>query len=233
MADEEVDRLVDRRRSARPSGSSTTAGGRRAPPASTTTRRSPGRSAAGRRACPSTGSAGTCGHASTSIGNFENTAMPNWPGNAPKPSASSPPPIVPLLLRSKPGRDAGVRRRGEEVGVAGELGEHGDGGGVAVGAGVELVDQQHVGVVDRHDVEHRAQLGAVVGRIVVEGALQVGRQPPGCAAVQAGVERGEANGFAAALLSVSRLAGGHGGQCGDGGKQAECSEHVEQPRTVG
>ena len=39
---------------------------------------------------------------SASIGNFENTAMPNWPGNAPKPSASSPPPIVPLLLRSNP-----------------------------------------------------------------------------------------------------------------------------------
>ena len=37
-----------------------------------------------------------------SIGYFENTASPNWPGKSPKPNASLPPPTVPLLSRSKP-----------------------------------------------------------------------------------------------------------------------------------
>jgi hypothetical protein len=37
-----------------------------------------------------------------SIGYIEYTAIPNWPGKNPKPSASSGPPMTPLLLRSKP-----------------------------------------------------------------------------------------------------------------------------------
>ena len=37
-----------------------------------------------------------------SIGNRESTSIPYWPGNSPKPSASLPPPTVPLLFRSNP-----------------------------------------------------------------------------------------------------------------------------------
>ena len=39
---------------------------------------------------------------SVAIGYFEYTTMPYWPGKSPKPKASSPPPMAPLLLRSKP-----------------------------------------------------------------------------------------------------------------------------------
>jgi hypothetical protein len=37
-----------------------------------------------------------------SIGCIEYTAMPNWPGKKPNPSASLGPPTEPLLSRSKP-----------------------------------------------------------------------------------------------------------------------------------
>jgi len=39
---------------------------------------------------------------SVAIGCFESTTIAYWPGNTPKPNASSPPPTVPSLLRSKP-----------------------------------------------------------------------------------------------------------------------------------
>jgi hypothetical protein len=39
---------------------------------------------------------------SRTIGCIEYTAIPNWPGKAPKPNASSGPPIAPSLLRSMP-----------------------------------------------------------------------------------------------------------------------------------
>src|SRR5687768_17949860 len=37
-----------------------------------------------------------------SIGYFEKTARPNWPGKSPKPNASLPPPTFSLLSRSNP-----------------------------------------------------------------------------------------------------------------------------------
>jgi hypothetical protein len=37
-----------------------------------------------------------------SIGYFEKTTIPNRPGNAPKPNAPLPPPMVPLSSRSLP-----------------------------------------------------------------------------------------------------------------------------------
>ena len=46
---------------------------------------------------------------SRSIGNRDSSAMAYWPGNSPKPSASAPPPILPVVVEIEAGRHAGVR----------------------------------------------------------------------------------------------------------------------------
>ena len=57
-----------------------------------------------------------------SIGYLERTANPNCPGKKPNPSASSGPPITPLLLRSNPDGipvfDGAMNVLGYEIGAA-------------------------------------------------------------------------------------------------------------------
>jgi hypothetical protein len=129
-----------------------------------------------------------------------------------------------VVVQVEPGRNARVRRRSEEVLVAGQLGEHGDGVGVAVGPGVELVDQEHVGVVGRDDVEDGIDLG---GRISGQRRGQIGVQHAGGASVQAGVECGEAHRVGPSSLDRCSRPGPRGD--GTGGERERNEEALHGP----
>jgi hypothetical protein len=113
-------------------------------------------------------------------GNVENSAMPYWPGNSPKPSASPPPADPAVVVESRIRRHAGVRWRGERVSegerscavlrhrqvVAWKLAAT-----IAIRVVVELLQQQDVGPHALDDLRHRA-------RLTSSGVASARKRPP-------------------------------------------------------